>query len=97
MGVSSRVTNDNARCKLIKETRLCNIRPCSSMSIPVKVRNVFGAFKILIRGYITVLQPATMLNRFRKGLLSRAQIGINIMACIQPPLPEFLCSQSPFW
>lgn len=49
MGVSSRVTNDNARCKLIKETRLCNIRPCSSMSIPVKVRNVFGAFKILIK------------------------------------------------
>lgn len=43
MGVSSRVTNDNARCKLIKETRLCNIRPCSSMSIPVKVRNVFVA------------------------------------------------------
>ncbi|XP_036069252.1 CCN family member 1 isoform X2 [Oryzias melastigma] len=37
MGVSSRVTNDNARCKLIKETRLCNIRPCSSMSIPVKM------------------------------------------------------------
>ncbi|XP_038146329.1 CCN family member 1 [Cyprinodon tularosa] len=36
MGVSSRVTNDNARCKLVKETRLCNIRPCSSMSIPVK-------------------------------------------------------------
>uniref|UniRef100_A0A8C3ANI4 Si:ch211-106h11.3 n=1 Tax=Cyclopterus lumpus TaxID=8103 RepID=A0A8C3ANI4_CYCLU len=36
MGVSSRVTNDNARCKLIKETRLCNIRPCRSMSIPVK-------------------------------------------------------------
>uniref|UniRef100_G3NRT8 Si:ch211-106h11.3 n=1 Tax=Gasterosteus aculeatus TaxID=69293 RepID=G3NRT8_GASAC len=36
MGVSSRVTNDNARCKLIKETRLCNVRPCSSMSIPVK-------------------------------------------------------------
>ncbi|XP_034750273.1 CCN family member 1 [Etheostoma cragini] len=40
MGVSSRVTNDNARCKLIKETRLCNIRPCSSMSVPAKVRNV---------------------------------------------------------
>ncbi|XP_063327376.1 CCN family member 1 [Pelmatolapia mariae] len=36
MGVSSRVTNDNAQCKMIKETRLCNIRPCSSMSIPVK-------------------------------------------------------------
>uniref|UniRef100_A0A3B4AUC0 Uncharacterized protein n=1 Tax=Periophthalmus magnuspinnatus TaxID=409849 RepID=A0A3B4AUC0_9GOBI len=36
MGVSSRVTNDNARCKLIKEVRLCNIRPCSSLSMPVK-------------------------------------------------------------
>lgn len=37
MALSSRVTNDNAQCKLVKETRLCNIRPCSSMSIPVKV------------------------------------------------------------
>ncbi|XP_010899334.2 CCN family member 1 isoform X2 [Esox lucius] len=36
MAVSSRVTNDNAQCKLVKETRLCNVRPCSSMSIPVK-------------------------------------------------------------
>ncbi|KAG9350483.1 hypothetical protein JZ751_026849 [Albula glossodonta] len=36
MGVSSRVTNDNAQCKLVRETRLCNIRPCSSVSIPVK-------------------------------------------------------------
>lgn len=36
MGVSSRVTNDNAQCKLVKETRLCNIRPCSSLTIPAK-------------------------------------------------------------
>ncbi|XP_048101940.1 CCN family member 1 isoform X1 [Alosa alosa] len=36
MGVSSRVTNNNAQCKLVKETRLCNIRPCSSMSVPIK-------------------------------------------------------------
>ncbi|KAJ7992717.1 hypothetical protein DPEC_G00281570 [Dallia pectoralis] len=36
MAVSSRVTNDNAQCKLVKETRLCNIRPCSSMSMPIK-------------------------------------------------------------
>ena len=40
MAVSSRVTNDNAQCKLVKETRLCNIRPCSSMSIPTKVKCV---------------------------------------------------------
>lgn len=49
MGVSSRVTNDNAQCKLMKETRLCNIRPCSSMSMPVKVRNVLAAFWNLIK------------------------------------------------
>lgn len=36
-GISTRVTNDNARCKLVKETRLCNVRPCSSMSAPAKV------------------------------------------------------------
>uniref|UniRef100_W5L796 Si:ch211-106h11.3 n=1 Tax=Astyanax mexicanus TaxID=7994 RepID=W5L796_ASTMX len=36
MGVSSRVTNENAQCKLVKETRLCTIRPCSSMAVPIK-------------------------------------------------------------
>ncbi|XP_012684513.1 CCN family member 1-like [Clupea harengus] len=36
MGVSSRITNGNAQCKLQKETRLCNIRPCSSLDIPPK-------------------------------------------------------------
>ncbi|XP_062846955.1 CCN family member 1 isoform X2 [Trichomycterus rosablanca] len=38
MGVSSRVTNENAQCKLMKETRLCTVRPCSSMVVPVKGR-----------------------------------------------------------
>ncbi|KAM6985151.1 cellular communication network factor 1, like 1 [Aplochiton taeniatus] len=28
MGVSSRVTNSNAECRLSRETRLCQIRPC---------------------------------------------------------------------
>lgn len=76
MGVSSRVTNDNTRCKLIKETRLCNIRPCSSMSIPVKVRKVFGTFKILSQKLFCQTdapQPCHlgfMLNGFRIELLS---------------------------
>ncbi|XP_019744484.1 CCN family member 2b [Hippocampus comes] len=30
MGVSSRVTNDNQRCQLERQTRLCLIRPCDS-------------------------------------------------------------------
>ncbi|XP_007885386.1 CCN family member 1 [Callorhinchus milii] len=29
MGISSRVTNDNPECKLGKETRICDIRPCN--------------------------------------------------------------------
>lgn len=33
LGVSTRITNDNAHCKLVKETRLCNIRPCSQLAI----------------------------------------------------------------
>ena len=101
MGVSSRVTNDNARCKLIKETRLCNIRPCSSMSIPVKVRNVFSAFKTGIDYNVSsngpqLCRPANMLNGIRKGFLSTGQIGINIMACVYPPGPEALCGRSLF-
>ncbi|XP_061080786.1 CCN family member 1-like [Conger conger] len=37
MGVSSRVSNDNAQCKLAKETRLCSVRPCSSPKpLPLK-------------------------------------------------------------
>lgn len=37
MGLSSRVTNDNAQCKLERETRLCNIRPCSPLAAVPKV------------------------------------------------------------
>lgn len=36
MGVSSRVTNDNSQCKLQRESRLCNIRPCSMLDTPPK-------------------------------------------------------------
>ncbi|XP_064171743.1 CCN family member 1 [Anguilla rostrata] len=38
MGVSSRVSNDNGQCKLTKETRLCNIRPCSSLQEPLPLK-----------------------------------------------------------
>lgn len=39
MGVSSRVTNSNAECQLVKETRLCQIRECGSSQLasPLKV------------------------------------------------------------
>ncbi|KAK7889897.1 hypothetical protein WMY93_025457 [Mugilogobius chulae] len=28
-GISSRVTNNNSECKLVKETRICEVRPCT--------------------------------------------------------------------
>ncbi|XP_072239575.1 CCN family member 1-like [Leuresthes tenuis] len=36
MGVSSRITNKNPQCRLEKETRICTIRPCHSLAVPVK-------------------------------------------------------------
>ncbi|KAF6730287.1 Protein CYR61 [Oryzias melastigma] len=35
-GVSSRITNDNARCALEKETRICTLRPCGGLTAPAK-------------------------------------------------------------
>lgn len=29
MGVSTRVTNKNRRCEMVKQSRLCTIRPCA--------------------------------------------------------------------
>lgn len=31
MGVSSRVTNKNQRCEMVKQSRLCMVRPCDSL------------------------------------------------------------------
>uniref|UniRef100_A0A3P9PUN3 Uncharacterized protein n=1 Tax=Poecilia reticulata TaxID=8081 RepID=A0A3P9PUN3_POERE len=36
MGISSRITNENLQCKLEKETRICTIRPCRSLTVPAK-------------------------------------------------------------
>lgn len=38
MGVSSRISNKNTQCKLKKETRICTVRPCHSLTAPAKVR-----------------------------------------------------------
>lgn len=31
-GISTRVTNHNSECKLVKETRICEVRPCTQSS-----------------------------------------------------------------
>ncbi|KAJ1145505.1 hypothetical protein NDU88_011791 [Pleurodeles waltl] len=38
MGLSTRITNDNPVCKLMKEVRLCQIRPCDT-PLPAKPKN----------------------------------------------------------
>ncbi|XP_008283487.1 protein CYR61-like [Stegastes partitus] len=32
-GISTRVTNRNVRCKLVKETRICEVRPCKQLTL----------------------------------------------------------------
>lgn len=43
-GVSTRVTNSNAQCKMVNETRICQIRPCNRMT--------FTTLKVLALRYI---------------------------------------------
>ncbi|MBN3297129.1 CYR61 protein, partial [Amia calva] len=33
-GISTRVTNNNNECKLVKESRICEVRPCRPLSYP---------------------------------------------------------------
>ncbi|XP_048364415.1 CCN family member 3 isoform X1 [Sphaerodactylus townsendi] len=36
MGVSTRVTNKNPACEMVKQTRLCEVRPCENSLLPDK-------------------------------------------------------------
>ncbi|XP_028303783.1 protein CYR61-like [Gouania willdenowi] len=36
MGISSRITNKNSQCKLERQTRICTVRPCHSLTVPTK-------------------------------------------------------------
>ncbi|XP_067832396.1 CCN family member 3-like [Heptranchias perlo] len=36
MGISTRVTNKNRRCDMVKQTRLCEVRPCGDYKVTVK-------------------------------------------------------------
>lgn len=41
MGISTRVTNDNAFCRLEKQSRLCMVRPCEAdLEENIKVNNL---------------------------------------------------------
>ncbi|XP_068178333.1 CCN family member 1-like [Antennarius striatus] len=38
IGISSRITNNNPRCKMERQTRICAVRPCHALNIPHKKR-----------------------------------------------------------
>lgn len=59
MGVSTRVTNQNHRCELVKQNRLCMVRPCQALEEQAnpQVRNTENTIllnhSILVDGNVT--------------------------------------------
>lgn len=53
VGVSTRVTNKNRRCEMVKQTRLCLIRPCVNQ---------------LDRKQLAELTPKVLLNAFKRPI-----------------------------
>uniref|UniRef100_A0A3Q3KLZ5 CCN family member 1 n=1 Tax=Monopterus albus TaxID=43700 RepID=A0A3Q3KLZ5_MONAL len=49
-GVSSRTTNRNTQCKLVRETRLCKVRTCNQMTFILSMNCRFSAFKMSYSG-----------------------------------------------
>lgn len=54
MGFSTRVTNRNQQCEMVKQTRLCMIRPCENEEMSDKVRckecQVAEPLQLLLQG-----------------------------------------------
>lgn len=46
MGVSTRVTNKNRRCDMVKQSRLCMIKPCDNQQDQTQLTQL--ALKVLI-------------------------------------------------
>lgn len=48
MGISTRVTNDNAFCRLEKQSRLCMVRPCEAdLEENIKVNSLIFMYDLL--------------------------------------------------
>lgn len=55
MGISTRVTNDNAFCRLEKQSRLCMVRPCEAdLEENIKVNSL-----IFMYGLLRMLPPSS--------------------------------------
>lgn len=56
MGASTRVTNKNRRCEMVKQSRLCTIRPCADQ--PDRSQLAYLAPKVIFKNqkhYVTLL------------------------------------------
>lgn len=63
MGISTRVTNDNAFCRLEKQSRLCMVRPCEvdlEENIKVPVLLLLTNFYGMIIDRTKVRSPTTL-------------------------------------
>lgn len=63
MGISTRVTNDNAFCRLEKQSRLCMVRPCEAdleENIKVHVLLLFIDFHGMMVDRTKVRSPTTL-------------------------------------
>lgn len=53
-GISTRVTNNNSECKLVKETRICEVRPCtqspySSLKVSLSHLSHLNACMVMVK------------------------------------------------
>lgn len=63
MGISTRVTNDNAFCRLEKQSRLCMVRPCEAdleENIKVYVLLLLTSFHGMIADRTKAWSPTTL-------------------------------------
>lgn len=90
MGISTRVTNDNAFCRLEKQSRLCMVRPCEvdlEENIKVPVLLLLTNFHGVIVARTNVRSPTTLVII---GLLYFKNIITIVLFCWN----EMLCNRN---
>lgn len=61
MGISTRVTNDNAFCRLEKQSRLCMVRPCEAdLEENIKVNTIIFTYAALGCFHPLVIKSAVL-------------------------------------
>ena len=78
-GISDRVTNDNKDCELQKQTRLCNLRPCSAVqrkTTSVSLKPITLAFNFYQS--LCLFQR----KRCRKNLRHNKRVRFSLSGCL---------------